>query len=599
MTVAPSHPRTLTSWLARHPRRSSLLPILLYVLLVISAAWLRRTQINPDGICYIRLATYLLRHDWSHAVSGYWSPLFSWCMTPLLSTGINGLTAAHVTLAIIGAVYLLAADYFLKQFPRITPAIRWWLMIITAAVTVRLAVRIITPDLLMAALLLFYLALTQRPDLLHRRRIPFIAGCVGGLAYLAKAYALPFVLIHFPLTLLLRRWGGADPQISGDIAPSRPATPRYFISLLAALLGCLLVSAPWIAVLSHSYGRLTITTAGSFNHNEVQGAPDEVRYRFRFFIPPDPYLLESEIIDRQVHQFWSPFDSWKRFGQQWQIIRHNTPEILRTLGGFDQLWLVPLSLAISLILALRLLLRRLPRRRVALIAVDGRSGIAARGSEEPSPDDTKPKSTFAINDATSQNTWTVVWLATSLLIYCAGFTLVYFESRLISVALRLPAMLLCVLVALSVSDLLKLHRGVLPKFVLLVLGVASLIDLAGAYHVAKADRLPHQVAQAMRAENLTGPLISSNRGFGGYVAYFLNAKLITLPADASPSELQRYCEQANVRYALILGKPAPSRAAPSFPSTSTMRFIQSPNWTHRLQINGTEETVDVFERTQN
>ena len=553
------HPRAdlnhAPTWLSRHPRLIALFPFLLYALLVVPAVWVRRNQINPDAICYIRLSTYLLRRDWRHAISGYWSPLFPWCMSPFLAMGLDGLHAAHVTLALIGGLYLFAARRLLRRFESLNSRMVFWMRMISAVIAVRLVVRIISPDLLMAALLLFYLAQMHRRDLLQRLRAPFVAGLLGGMLYLAKAYAFPFFLAHFPLTLLLRWWlerRAVDPG-------NRPRFTWLFAAIASGLAGCALIAFPWIMLLSHSYGRLTISTAGPFNHNEARSAPEAYKYRFSYFVPPDPYLLESEIIDRRVHRFWSPFDSREQLNRQWRIVKENLPDILATLGTFDRIWLVPLSLVIASAIGIRMLLRRQDRH----------SGIA----------------------------WEIPWLAMTMLIYCSGFTLVYFEPRLIAVALRLPAMLLCILLTIHlIARMRRLNRAIVVWIVLGVFAISACIDLAGAYANTSRDDLPRAVADAMRSAGLRGPLAGSSRGFGGYVAYFLDAKLITLPTDESSEELERHCDQANVRCVLIHMDIVKGHVASPVPLTPIMQMVQHRRWIPRLTIADPHLRIDVYER---
>lgn len=548
-------------WPARHPRFVFFLPFLVYTLLVIPAVWMRRDQINPDGICYIRLSTYLLRHDWSHAISGYWSPLLPWCMAPLIATGIDSLYAAHIMLAVIGAAYLLAASLWIRQFESLRPATRFWMMIIVSLVTVRLVVKIISPDLLMAAILLLYLAQMHRRDLLRRTRVPFIAGLLGGLAYLAKAYAFPFFLVHFPLTLLLRGWTlRHDPDLNHRVRAGRLCS-----ATAAGILGLLLVASPWIALLSHSYGRLTISTAGPFNHNEARSAPDELKYRYTFFVPPDPYLTESEMIDRRVHRFWSPFDSRERLLQQWKIFKENTPEILATLGSFDHIWLVPICLAVSTLMAVSLLLAR-------------------RGCN-------------------SQIKSELPWLAMTLWVYCSGFTMVYFEPRLIAVVLRFPAMLLCVLLAVKITppraiprrSAFQRLRRTFTAFVLVVFTISAVIELTGSYTSAKRDGASRAVADAMRSAGLHGPIASSSRGFGGYVAYFLDAKLITIPPNESASEYERNCREGKVSCIVILNERVKGRVVYPDPPPAPMTMVQGPTWTCRVKVDNAREQIVVYE----
>src|ERR1700730_18642675 len=42
--------------------------------------WSYRFYIEPDGVNYLDIASAYQRGDWSAAVNGYWSPLFSWLL---------------------------------------------------------------------------------------------------------------------------------------------------------------------------------------------------------------------------------------------------------------------------------------------------------------------------------------------------------------------------------------------------------------------------------------------------------------------------------------------------------------------------------------
>ncbi len=40
--------------------------------------WAGRFYIDPDGVNYLDVAQAYARRDWSLAINGYWSPLYSW-----------------------------------------------------------------------------------------------------------------------------------------------------------------------------------------------------------------------------------------------------------------------------------------------------------------------------------------------------------------------------------------------------------------------------------------------------------------------------------------------------------------------------------------
>src|SRR5690606_30318294 len=93
-------------------------------------------------------------------------------------------------------------------------------------------------------------------------RMAALAGAWGGVAYLAKSYALPFTLVNLPLTVglrwLMRRGAEPDPGAGGPRDALR--TP---LRTVAIGLGALTVVAlPWVGALSWRYERPTWTTVG-------------------------------------------------------------------------------------------------------------------------------------------------------------------------------------------------------------------------------------------------------------------------------------------------------------------------------------------------
>src|SRR5204863_2907885 len=92
-----------------------------------------------------------------------------------------------------------------------------------------------------------------------RARTTIVAGLVGGLAYLAKSYALPFVVAHFTLVHAVR-W------ISSRSRGSRRMVAERF---LAGMVAFLAVALPWITTISLKYGHLTASTAGSYSWNLI------------------------------------------------------------------------------------------------------------------------------------------------------------------------------------------------------------------------------------------------------------------------------------------------------------------------------------------
>ena len=245
----------------RRPAAWQVAAVAVYLLAAGWVVWLSRDQINPDAVAYARLAEHYARGRLDLAVASYWGPLLVWLLTPAVWLGVDPILAAKVLGIFLGLLFALgAAD--LAGAMRCGPYARWALAPALLMALLMLP-EPVTPDLLLTCLLTWYLSATARllagptgpPATTHggrgpRVRLALAAGMLGGLAYLAKAYALPFVALHLPLTLVLSRVAARcrGPQ------PARPATLR---PLLAGWAGLLLLAGPWIALISHRDGRLT------------------------------------------------------------------------------------------------------------------------------------------------------------------------------------------------------------------------------------------------------------------------------------------------------------------------------------------------------
>ncbi len=89
--------------------------LLVYILLALTLAIRQSGYINEDFIGYATIAHRLLV-DPASSVSGYWSPLFSWCMAPLIGLGVSDLIAGRIVLLLAGAVYLVAFYKMARRF---------------------------------------------------------------------------------------------------------------------------------------------------------------------------------------------------------------------------------------------------------------------------------------------------------------------------------------------------------------------------------------------------------------------------------------------------------------------------------------------------
>lgn len=364
MRAAIRHQRT---GLRRSSWRSLALALVVYVAVALPAGIQRRWVLNPDGISYIQLATHLAEGRFADSVSGYWSPLLIWSLAPLRYLGVDGPIAARLVLGVWGAVCVVAAWAFLRRFARLS----WrWEALVLALVALTTAIwttEFICPDTLLAATLLAYITSALSPRLLRRPSTQLAAGMLGSVTYLAKAYGLPFFLAHFTFTLVLR-----------GCARRRPGTWKTVAGAWATgLLGFFLIAGPWIAVLSHHYGKLTFSTTARIAHTVV-GPPGEIRahpLHLLYHVPPGR-LSSWEAPECMEYHPWSPFESWAYFRYQLEQMNRTRVRILENMRAFD---VFGLSLAGFFLFPLAALAGRRRLYAVRYIWLLGTVGIYAGG----------------------------------------------------------------------------------------------------------------------------------------------------------------------------------------------------------------------------
>ena len=211
-------------------------------------------QINFDGLSYVGIARHLHDGDFHASVNGFHSPLLSWLIAAASFLGSSDYV--HIGKAInIGAFLLtLALLYVLTE--------KLWNSRLAASVVVLMftlgrglapfAVSLITPDFLFAALTLGYFILLLRCLRNERWQDWFFLGCVHGLAFLAKGFALPWLAV---CTLVA-------------LASAGQPWKRRIAQLGVAALIPVMAAAGWGAVLHSKYG--VFTTGTQFKANFLQ-----------------------------------------------------------------------------------------------------------------------------------------------------------------------------------------------------------------------------------------------------------------------------------------------------------------------------------------
>jgi hypothetical protein len=233
-------------------------------------------QINPDGVSYLASARKYLAGEFAAAATAFWSPLYTWLLTVPLALGVPALVATRVVDLLSGAFALLGTWRLLRAL-RVDRTPRLAASATAVPILLAFGLTVATPDLLACAILLHLLAELAGGEWWTRPHAGARVGLLMAAAYLAKAYALGFVAVHFTLVVALDLW--RTPSERGRIA-------RQGAVAAAALL---LVVGGWAGLLGLKYGRPLVSAAGTLSWGlDGPGNPGYPMQRDGFLPPPDP-----------------------------------------------------------------------------------------------------------------------------------------------------------------------------------------------------------------------------------------------------------------------------------------------------------------------
>lgn len=262
--------------------------------------------IDRDTASYIAIAFKYQQGDFFTAVNGYWSPLYSWLLTPLLFTGvdpdmllgfINGLSC----LIILYQLYKIASYFKLLFYLNIL------LQFSFALALAQFSFVNITPDLLNLVFLVIYLRLYLTKQLFQK---PFLTGLLGVLMYLSKYYTFGFFLAHICLVYFIESF------------IQKNKTGKAFIKTLSVFL---LLSSLWIICLTVKYNHLLLAYSGSYNHAITKSGVIYHEWELNGLVSPaENQLFPWEDI-KQVYDYkdWSPFENKETFNTQVSITKTN------------------------------------------------------------------------------------------------------------------------------------------------------------------------------------------------------------------------------------------------------------------------------------
>jgi len=248
----------------RHPLVGILLGYLLFCGVMLP--WFLH-RVAPDAVSYLTIARKYRVWEFRDAINGYWSPLLSWLLAPLLCLGAPTDVTAKCLQVVIGAAGLSAVWWLGKRLD-LSEGGRVWTTLALVPAVAMYALSDTTPDLLVAVILAMYIGVVIGNEYPRSPWQGAACGLLGACAYLAKSYAVPFFLAHFLAVsgyLFLRRLS------------SREDVRRLAAATAMGLFVFALVAGSWVSLLSSKYSRITIGTTGSYQLSlRGRGHPTDV-----------------------------------------------------------------------------------------------------------------------------------------------------------------------------------------------------------------------------------------------------------------------------------------------------------------------------------
>jgi len=461
---------------------------------------LSRHQLNVDGVAYLRIARYYAAGNLDLAVTGYWAPLLSWLLVPGQLLGLDLRLASKGLNAVAGVLFITAVDD-LARLLELNRPLRWavtvgcgWLYLTWLPVT-------ITPDLLVSTILMLYLGQSYRMSRRLHVRNAVGAGVLAGFAYLAKYYALPFFLVHHSVAAMLL------PRRDGVHGTGR----RRLICWLTGTIACLVVAAPWIAVLSSRYGCPTFSTTGKVAHSLAgpESPPGDRRPSVLLAQPRAGRITSWENPDeiRHVWPAWSPFTSVDGILHQLRLFLRNGREVAKWVFAADGLGLLYIALMGMPLLAC------MPRENVLRV-----------------------------------DSWAWRWSLAFVVAYLSGFMFVFAGSRryywpmegLLLAMAGLGAQSLSSAMASAPQGVSRLRSPTfwVRVFSALILLACGLPCLDTAREVMTRPGLElKRIAERLKTLPVDGPLVSNRWNHAVCIAYYLDRPCLGVPRPGRVEEV--------------------------------------------------------------
>lgn len=486
-------------------QRETDLILILIIYTIIGSLLLTHYQyiINSDGISYISIAQKYLNGNFTDAINGYWGPLFSWLLIPFLfgSTPAYTLYSTKILSLIIGFLTIIGVRLLIQRF-EMEKSIKTIILFSLIPVILFFSFNLITPDLLVTCILIYYFYFIFSPLYSNKLINGFLCGLLGSLAYLSKSYALPFFLAHFILFNLVYYFRNITKN------EKRKILKNFFLGLIVFFT----ISGIWIGLISAKYGEMTTGTTGSYNQAlvspQLQGL--QPMYYQGILKPPNNSAISAwEDPSYLKMESWSPFESWAYFKYQISLILENTLNMLNAIESFSVL---------------------------SILIIIGSIW-------------------FIIKSPPSASKNKIIYLLGTIILYSVGYNLILVKPRYL--------WLICVLLILMGGYLLSLSlknhliNNSMKKILLILLVFSFIITpLNGLITGYDINKDTYQLGETLKTNyNLQGNIASNNQwGLTLYLVYYAKCTYYGQTKEiANYNDLKKELITNNIDYYIVWG----------------------------------------------
>jgi hypothetical protein len=470
---------------------------MLFIVALVVAYPYYQYYIDPDATAYLTLAKRYAEGDYAKAINGYWSPWAIWLTALLIKAGTASFKAAIMVNA-VGALGFLYISHSLMLFFSLR---RDAVYLLTVALSFFLLYAVFWQsfdDLWECFFLLLVLRIILTDCFIHRPLLWIAAGVFGALAYLAKAYALPFFILEIACcTWLINRQGKSSNKL------------QWLKAAGVCIFTMLLVSAPWIYLLCQKYGVWTTGTAGSLNMSWYLVGHPYWRDDIQALLPPiysdsPSYWEDAYLVNGATPHFWS---TPKLFLLQIIKTGYNLLKFIQSINELTAFFLLALIIAFL--------------------------GLSTRRQAE--------------NDGQKLSI-----LCLSFLLFPVGYFLINFQARYLWY--MLPLCIVIVTCALQSWTFFSQFGKPLQRFILIVFAFSIMAYPAlGLKDMLNKGKQEWIMAQALKQQHITGSF-TTNIPYGPRtqdiirLSYFSGNPYYNMPLPTSKGDLLSDIRRYKVKY---------------------------------------------------